>query len=158
MKYPLLVFSLLLFSLSCFGQNPDSTKIYFAIEQIIMPGPNPIYSYKIKNKRVTVYKEPLIFGKNLGIKERISSSKLNDKDYQEILSILQEMSQKEYERAYSSHILDGICWMVKIDYLDRKTEIDIFNTSIPEIERILEIVNSGSDTKGIISFDHLGGD
>lgn len=156
LRFSLFIFILLTFSNICFGQKMDSTKFEIVIEQIIQPGPNPIYSYKIRAGKIIVYKEPLIFNKNIGLKIRKHSSKLNKADLKSILSILKRMNNKDYEKIYSSAVLDGVSWYISIDYLSTKRRIELHNIKLDEISEILDVVNSYKETKGIIRFDILG--
>jgi len=137
------------------GQDIDSTKFKFVIEQDILPGPNPIYSYKIKNKKIIVLKEPLIFGIHSRFKLRKQRTTLSDSDYRSILTILKSMNNKDYKESYSSYVLDGISWKVKIHYLNKVRQIDLYNAKLVELENILNLINKNPKTKGIIRFDLL---
>ena len=137
------------------GQDIDSTKFKFIIEQDILPGPNPIYSYKVRNKKVIVRKKPLIFGIYTGLKIRKYTTKLSDSEYNSILTILKSMDKKEYNESYSSYVLDGISWKVKIHYLNKVRQIELHNTKLVELENILNLINQNPKTKGIIRFGIL---
>lgn len=154
-RLSLCAFIILVFSSICFGQRKDSTKFEILIEQIIQPGPNPIYSYKIRTGKIIVYKEPLIFNENVGLKIRKHSKKLNEFDLKSILSILQRMNNRNYERTYSSAVLDGVSWYISIDYLGKNRQIELHNTKLDEISEILDIVNKYKETRNIIRFNIL---
>ncbi len=57
-KVGVLLFILLWTSGLSFGKNGDSTKFKFTIDQLIQPGANPIYSYRIKKNKLVVLKDP----------------------------------------------------------------------------------------------------
>ena len=137
------------------GQDIDSTKFKFIIEQNILPGPNPIYSYKVKDKKVIVLKESLVFGINTGIKLRKHTTNLSESDYNAILTILKSMHKMEYKNSYSSYVLDGVSWKVEIHYLNKITHIELHNTKLVELENILNIINKYPKTKGIVRFGIL---
>jgi len=155
LKHILFLIVLLAATLTSYGQISDSAKFKFSIEQTIQPGPNPSYIYEVKNHKIIVKKEFVIFGINSGIKTRKYSTSISELDYKAILTILESMNGKEYENSYSSYILDGISWKVKINYLNKKTEIYLHNTKLLEVEQIVELINSNLKRRRVISFDIL---
>jgi hypothetical protein len=157
MKQFLLIISLLISTNLIFCQNANQQKIKISIIQECLPGPNPVYTYKVSDKSLTILRSRKILGQKIKLTGRIYSLGFNRIQKDSLRLILSEIDLSKYKNSYTSSMLDGVVWEFDIISIFGSKKISLWNYYTPDFGKILDFLNRQIPAnKRYISFDILG--
>ena len=143
----LFIIIIFLFQLSVFGQE-------VVVEQKILPGPNPVFTYEITNKHLRIKKTKEILFYSVDFKRQVYSKRLNRIQQDSLKLILSNMNLTSGKDYYSGGYLDGITWTFSISQDSINTYIILDNYYLSKYGNLLDFINRQLPNKRrYISFD-----